>query len=1112
MQENIITAGKQDDIIKDQPDVVWGDLDWTGWEDHSLVTQGYQFIKSKLDPTYDVPGSIQDLESRNKSNQRRIDMLAKVPESPESSRLKERAFKRMEEDSAKLQLLQAEQEMGLPGLEEVWDAISEDRERFAFNMVQETINKPELLVAGVLGGWGFGILGAKTLTAMNVAGKAATSAKVVGSMSGAYTGGVATGTVDRAIESANKTGRFQLGKSYEQSQMDGVIAASMWGLGSAVASGARAIRGTKRSMNFKKHIKDTDTDFNTAKDSFDKANPISEQDLMDTTLHPTDVQPYKDSQGVIHIIETAGIYEPKGQKATMDLVQAAEFKISKQELTKVNKLLNENLDKRADVDQRKWELKDLESEGDIELIDQIAKLEEESIMLSKDIAKGQTTLGKHSVAVRAQEELYGYTQPVNLEPPTHLEIEGPDGLPMTLKRIDNTKSINDNGIMIDGYRPTDMSMVAQNNGYQNPWTALVTNMYRGATAPLTKLGKASPTANLLIKKLNPDSSDPKSPMWSLQEDIIFNQGTYNNRMAGVIRNLKEHSANPRFEAEVRENMRGSIISEDPQVLKASQSIRALLDDHLKYLQDAGVKVTSVDKDYLPRKFNHEVLKTDQGKAEFIQRTMVDQGLTRSAAEKSLRNILENRTEVNDVLTANGSGSNKVPYGTRSLDRVKDMDISNLLSDNFFEDITKHLMSGVRRAEMSKVFGDGGSKLKDMVKEISKESEDIGRTLKGDEQQRIYDIYNAMQGSYKPIDSEALTLVNNGLTTLTNLSKLGLATVTSLTEPLVTLARLNESTGVSGALNTYVQAGKSGFRKVFKGLKEHESIAEAREIGLITDQAIAEALDNMQGVGMQGKLSTLNHKFFKATMLHQWTEISRGMAYGAAKKDLQKTIAGLAKSTMDSKSTDRKRWLSQAGIKESEAIAWINGGGDMKAPFATQLKRASMRMANEIIANPTPINKPLWMSSPKMRLVSQLKTYPIVFGNTIIKKQWDEFKASNRKGRKAANIAITAATLTTGQLLVGMLKDKMKGQEIERDRDKQKRDVMRAAISQLGPVGVVAPAIESLGERYVASQAISSISPTAGSFIKVFEDPKRGFLDLAPGSSVIPSDVKDKIVK
>jgi hypothetical protein len=44
-----------------------------------------------------------------------------------------------------------------------------------------------------------------------------------------------------------------------------------------------------------------------------------------------------------------------------------------------------------------------------------------------------------------------------------------------------------------------------------------------------------------------------------------------------------------------------------------------------------------------------------------------------------------------------------------------------------------------------------------------------------------------------------------------------------------------------------------------------------------------------------------------------------------------------------------------------------------------------KVVDDVVVHPKATNKPLWMSDPKLAIIAQLKTFPIVFGNTVVKR-------------------------------------------------------------------------------------------------------------------------------
>jgi hypothetical protein len=1094
-----------DVTIKDEVD--WGELDWGGWEENSLVVQAGQVLKNWYDPNYDIPGSKEDLlNTMEMLKQDQIDYAGFDQDSEYIQQVQADIFTEMEKTSNALKTMEALETMDGPTVMEIVDAVMDDPERFAFNMAQESINKPELAAAGLIGGYGFGLLGARVLTVMNATGKAAQAAKIIGSGAGAYTGGVVVGTADRSIENANKGGEWRVGDAWDQSQTDGIISLATFGLVKTLDNGVRSLlSNSEKAIIFEDKVTNSDEiNFSKLRDS-----TIDEKELLEQTMQPEDLGLYKDPQGVVHVIQDKVVKDQMDIDEVQTLVNMFTHKLTPAKVDKLSTKVDDLTTRQFEIQNRLEDIKHLAE--DPKASKEIAKLTEELDTVIPKVTKLNNKLDNHSRAIDAFNKLYEAELPIEVNRPKHIQAEGPDGTPVLLQRVD--KSVQEEGLVIDGFNPYDFTLTATNKGYNNIGDVMRQRMFQSVVTPLSKLADVSPTAALLVAKLDPSLRSNKAPLWSLQEDIIDTTGKWNNEFSTVIEDLKQNTPGKLkdLEKQVMLYMRGvDKENASPQVVKAAEGIRKILDDQFTYLKESGVKISEHGTDYLPRKFKRDYLKTPEGRQAFLDRVMISEKKSLADAEESLKKITDNLSEDNGVLTKSGGSDNVHPFGNRTMHQVTDAELSDMLSEDFFADLTKHLMRGSRRAEMSKVFGDGGSDIHKILTTVSKEAKEAGRPLHKTEEKSVYDIYNAIAGRYKPIETEELALANNAVATAVNISKLGLATVTSLTEPLMAIARMNETSGLSVPVNTYVEGVKGLIRKVFKDLPEHEAVIELRELGPITDVALSEAIEALQGVGMEGRLATVNNKFFKVTGLHGFTELSKAMTFHTAKSDIQKTIAKLS-SGKDV--ATRKRWLREVGLDHEQASQWLRAGGDVTAPYYKQIQRAAVRMTHQTIANPDPINRPLWMSTPKMRLIAQLKGYMVTFGNSVIKHHWQEGKAlvkeRNHKqiGVKTVRTLATVGVITSGQMLIGMFKDAWGGRE---DTKSTPQKIAKAALSQLGPISVLAPIVNASGETWAASTILGTISPALGSAGQILADPRKGLVETLPGYTALPGPVKDKL--
>ena len=89
-----------------------------------------------------------------------------------------------------------------------------------------------------------------------------------------------------------------------------------------------------------------------------------------------------------------------------------------------------------------------------------------------------------------------------------------------------------------------------------------------------------------------------------------------------------------------------------------------------------------------------------------------------------------------------------------------------------------------------------------------------------------------------------------------------------------------------------------------------------------------------------------------------------------------------------------------------------------------------RFVSEIVMAPNVINRPLWMSSPKLAMVAQLKGFMFVFGNTIMPKIWrDIFKPMVQMKRlpvtEAVKYSIAFGLIMAGTMGIQEIKDEIR---------------------------------------------------------------------------------------
>ena len=285
--------------------------------------------------------------------------------------------------------------------------------------------------------------------------------------------------------------------------------------------------------------------------------------------------------------------------------------------------------------------------------------------------------------------------------------------------------------------------------------------------------------------------------------------------------------------------------------------------------------------------------------------------------------------------------------------------------------------------------------------------------------------------------QKVTTITDWAKTSQQLAHLPLATLSSITEPLILLSRIDNPNIISRegfeTGKTIAESIAKGIRKdldrttraiqKFKGKKvygmkdiDDETWRELYEAGLALEQATMQRLEGLYGEAPRNAVHRgVQNAFFHVNLLTQWTGAVQLAAFTTGKKiirqnseKLYKNKQGLIKLTDQEKkrSTDR---LWEAGIDDNEAINWYKNSLNKQGEFDTSLaqglngskklrekqlgfyenyyQRGAARFAKEIILVPTTAaaNRPLWHSHPAGQLFAQFAGYPTAFNNTILKR-------------------------------------------------------------------------------------------------------------------------------
>ena len=540
---------------------------------------------------------------------------------------------------------------------------------------------------------------------------------------------------------------------------------------------------------------------------------------------------------------------------------------------------------------------------------------------------------------------------------------------------------------------------------------------------------------------------------------------------------------------------------DKGVAKIGDETRAFLDGLHKKLRDAGVDINYVEN-YLTNTYKLPMTgplgRRHRAKKKF--KRILDKNNVRDSGA-----ILDNIISNNNVhLTEDAIDifESETPKGTlpttkksfekpRQLDEhvVKQLDEAGLVENNVEALVNSYIVAASRRARIQEI----KNRYKDSQKEMD---------FREGEKEYARNIFEGYQNRYKAFDKKGrrgrwARPIWQWSNTAGYMGKLGLASFTALSEPLIALSRMHPTHVLWGAVDAATVSAAKTARIFFPKMKPGKLERSMMNLMQTADLAL---VDSIRDIGDMAVSKKVTDKFFRAIMLAQVTQFSRFMAFGAAKRQIQEDIkileqegdVGHTRESEDARSRLKKQGLANVvkGLEGrpdkniEEIIDWAYSGvydqlgvehktEKIRASDEHLLTRLNLRdwesfkelsplekeqqikgltavaepplitkaigkTVDEIIMTPNVVNRPLWMSNPWLSPVALLKGFMMVFGNTIAPKLWHEAFRPVFKGRipvgDAAKWAMTLSLLGAAMYGTTMLKDVYKYGDEESPRD------------------------------------------------------------------------------
>ena len=471
--------------------------------------------------------------------------------------------------------------------------------------------------------------------------------------------------------------------------------------------------------------------------------------------------------------------------------------------------------------------------------------------------------------------------------------------------------------------------------------------------------------------------------------------------------------------------------------------------------EAGIQESTGRTGKIPTFFNRKVLRKNMGAFAnwLVQNKYADD---QAHGRRVVQSILANGgvAYTNDPDIQGSKASVNRPIDTKNIPQ-------KFLETNLEKALPKYALRAASHIAHAGVFNSDKGNVLQRLQKIQDELNAQGQNMEAGDIQTIKDLSDAMLNRFNPVYNEALSAVNRGAAAFEALSTLGGATLSSVQEPFIMIERM----GLGPFIRSLPAALNTLSRGLLRGVNRHlidpsGSTRVAQDLGIALDAANAEVLTS----AFTGDYSGIQDVFFKSPFglfLHQWTTFNRIWGVNISTRVLQNWIDDSINKKMDPKIIGdlglthadlitMNQALDRAGMDLNEVLT---ANADPRNPNKQQaqqvlnsalpsgrtmkdvIRPAINRMVNESVIAPRATNRPMWMNDPRLTAFSQLKSFPIVFGNTVAKRMIKKLNPKNFKDMKPCdftNLVVAGSAMLGAAYAMTAVKDALKGKDV-RDR-------------------------------------------------------------------------------
>ena len=634
--------------------------------------------------------------------------------------------------------------------------------------------------------------------------------------------------------------------------------------------------------------------------------------------------------------------------------------------------------------------------------------------------------------------------------------------------------------------------------YKNA-TSLLGHTYGSAAGVLTPYKNFSKSAETLQKLLNYRYNIKFFTRTEQDVEMDFNEvstrltGDLNNEFLTTLEPVAMNQLTGEMEDKVNIALNLAVRGRktgDKQIDEAGEKIANSFKRIGNILYKEGIIQHKIEN-YFPRMWDRKTIELDAsstGKNELAE-IFVKQGEAKDIAEG--KEIVKEMLNKENQLSSGTSGH--FFSATRVFKNIKDdAEIAKFLNNDLRATVQNYNFQAGKSLAKKKVLGVTNEKrfIEVWVNRIDAEMTAAGKPLSVGEKETIVDLYRTTTGENLDRYGSSTQNLVDGYTLATRAALLGLATPSSLTEIMINFSKAGLVNTIKGFKDAREQSFKlvtSDINTMLKnkhGLTAKEAYREQAKVGIGHEQAMSQIGNRIAGDDLVNeKMQKLNNKFFRITLLDQWTKFVQRSSFFTARHFIQENLETIAKhgnAPMTNKVRSAMQELNELNINPTKGVEWLNKGANKKDDFYQLILNGAGRYTNNVILNPTGMagTKPILHSKPTTSIYFQLMGYPAAFSNVVLKEAGK--KIIQDPVKNVPKTLITAMLMTETARQVNWLRSRG-----ESEKNKSKEQIYLAALSRTGGLGLFADTLvkteKASGFNRSPSGAVltSFLGPVAG---------------------------------